>query len=66
MYEEKLKPGPYPTSESHTETLSGTDTGTLSLYLADVAGIASHGEKLIGLEAIRREQFRKITPATMP
>jgi hypothetical protein len=30
------------------------------MYLADVAGIASHGSKLIGLEAVRREEFRKL------
>lgn len=61
LYEEKLKPGPYPTSEVTSERFPEPAPGTLLMYLADVAGIASHGEKLIGLAGIRREQFRKVT-----
>jgi hypothetical protein len=60
MYEEKLKSGSYPTSEVTPRRFPEPIPSTLSMYLADVAGIASHGEKLIGLEAIRREQFRKV------
>ena len=60
MYEAKLKPGAYPTSEVTLERFPEPSPGTVSMYLADVAGIASHGEKLLGLEATRRDQFRKV------
>jgi hypothetical protein len=59
LYEEKLGRGPYPTSEVTPGRFPEPALGTLLLYLAAVAGIASHGEKLLGLEGIRREQFRK-------
>jgi hypothetical protein len=58
LYEEKLKPGPYPTTEVTPGRFPEPAPGTLLMYLAGVAGIASHGEKLIGLAGIRREQFR--------
>jgi hypothetical protein len=60
MYEAKLKPGPYPTSEVTLERFPEPSSGTISIYLADVAGIASHGEKLLGLEDTRQNQFRKV------
>jgi hypothetical protein len=30
------------------------------MYLADIAGIASHGERLIALEPAKSDKFRKI------
>lgn len=30
------------------------------MYLANIAGIASHGEKLLNLEAARRKEFRML------
>ena len=60
MYEERLGRGPYPTSEVNSKRFPDSAAGTLSMYLAGVAGIASHGAKLIGLEAVRREEFRKL------
>jgi hypothetical protein len=59
LYEEKLGRGPYRTSEVTPERFPEPAPGTLLLYLADLAGMASHGEKLLGLEGLRREQFRK-------
>jgi hypothetical protein len=35
------------------------------MYLADIAGIASHGEKLIELETHRRNQFRKVVAESL-
>lgn len=59
MYEEKLKPGPYPLSEVREMGLTDSEKGNLSAYLADVAGIASHGGKLLTLEVSRRTKFRR-------
>jgi hypothetical protein len=58
LYEDKLKSGPYPTSEVTPARFPEPAPGNLHMYLADIAGIASHGEKLLGLEGIRRDQFR--------
>jgi hypothetical protein len=60
LYEERLKPGPYPTSEVTLRRFPEPAPGILSTYLADIAGIASHGAKLIELEMLRRNQFRKV------
>jgi hypothetical protein len=40
-----------------------TDAGhtELLLHIEHIAGIASHGLKLIGLKEVRREEFRKLT-----
>ncbi len=59
-YEEKLKPGPYPTTEVRVMGLTDSEAGNLSMYLADIAGIASHGAKLLALEASRRRQFQRV------
>lgn len=60
MYEEKLKAGPYPTSEVTPQRFPEPAPGIILMYLADVAGIASHGEKLLSLESKRRDQFREV------
>lgn len=60
IYELKLGRGPYPTSEVSTKRFPEPALGTILLYLADIAGIASHGEKLVGLEACRHDEFRKL------
>lgn len=56
----RLGRGPYPTSEVTRKRFPEPVPGTLLIYFADIAGIASHGEKLLDLEPLRRAQFRKI------
>jgi len=60
MYEVKLGRGPYPTSEVTRKRFPEPAPSIILMYLADVAGIASHGEKLMALETTRRDHFRKI------
>jgi hypothetical protein len=60
MYEGMLKVGPYPTSEVRVMGLTDSESANLSMYLADVAGIASHGVKLLALEASRRKKFQQV------
>ncbi len=61
MYDLKLGRGPYPTSEVSPQLFPEPEPGTISMYLADIAGIASHGERLLALEVSRRNQFRALT-----
>jgi hypothetical protein len=58
MYDSKLGRGPYPTSEVSPQRFPEPEPSTISTYLADIAGIASHGTKLLNLEVTRREEFR--------
>jgi hypothetical protein len=50
IYELRLGRGPYPTFEVSPQRFPEREPGTISMYLADIAGIASHGEKLLNLE----------------
>jgi hypothetical protein len=60
MYDLKLRRGPYPTSEVSPQRFPEPEPGTISMYLADIAGVASHGEKLLNLELTRRREFRTL------
>jgi hypothetical protein len=60
IYELRLGRGPYPTFEVSPQRFPEREPGTISMYLADIAGIASHGEKLLNLENTRREEFRTL------
>jgi hypothetical protein len=59
MYMQKLRIGPFPTQECSLSGITGKLHGALMMYLADVAGIASHGVKLASLEDTRRTSFQK-------
>jgi hypothetical protein len=65
LYEEKLKPGPYPTSEVGVMGLTDSESCYLLMYLADVAGIASHGVKLLALEVSRRKEFLRVADGSL-
>jgi hypothetical protein len=60
LYRDSLGRGRYPTSEVTPEAFPEPAPTTLLLYLADIAGMASQGEKLRSLETVRRRQFKEI------
>jgi len=60
IYETKLGKGPFPNADCSAARLSDREHGILVLYLADVAGIASHGRKLASITAERRVEFKNI------
>jgi len=60
MYDLRLGRGPYPTFEVSPQWFPEPEPGTILMYLADIAGIASHGEKLLNLEITRRDEFRTL------
>jgi hypothetical protein len=62
LYENELGRGPFPTSETH-EVGRGQDFdrfhGCLIIYLADIAGIASHGKRLKKISPERKREFQR-------
>lgn len=60
MYETKLGKGPFPTADCSAARLNDREHGILTLYLADIAGIASHGRRLASVTADRHAEFKKI------
>jgi hypothetical protein len=60
IYTQKLFGGPFPSKECEAAWIRGRFHGELILYLADIAGIASHGVKLANLEEPRRTSFVKL------
>lgn len=60
MYDLKLWPGPYPTSEVTPQLFPEPEPSIILMYLADIAGIASHGEKLLNLKAARHDEFQRL------
>jgi len=59
IYETKLRKGPFPTAECSAASLTGREHGLLTMFLADIAGIASHGKKLDSITAPRKSEFEK-------
>lgn len=59
IYETKLCKGPFPTSECSAARLTDREHGFLTMFLADIAGIASHGKKLDSITEARKGQFKK-------
>jgi len=60
LFEKKLGKGPFPTADCRTAKLSDREHGILTLFLADVAGIASHGKKLNSISDARKGEFKRI------
>jgi hypothetical protein len=60
IYDLKLGRGPYPTSEVSPQKFPEPEPSTILTYLAEIAGIASHGEKLLNLGDTRRDEYRTI------
>jgi len=61
IYEQSLGWGPFPTEECFTAGITGKLHGELVVYLADIAGIASHGQKLKAISPERRLEFLKLS-----
>jgi hypothetical protein len=57
IYESKLVKGPFPWAECAKARLTDEEHGILTIYLADIAGIASHGQQLARIAEGRRSQF---------
>jgi anti-sigma factor RsiW len=60
MYVTKLGKGPYPTSDCSAAGLTDSEKLAVQMFLSDIAGIASHGQKLATITAARRAEFEKI------
>ena len=60
IYETKLREGPFPTAECSTARLTDREHGIVTIFLADIAGIASHGQGLASITVARESEFRKI------
>ncbi len=63
LYKEELGVGPFPTRQTY-EVGQGKDYAgfhaSLTLYLASIAGIASHGKQLKKISSERKLEFRRI------
>jgi hypothetical protein len=60
IYEKKLAAGPFPTADCSTARLTGREHGRLTMFVADIAGIASHGRRLDSITETRKWEFKKI------
>jgi hypothetical protein len=60
IYLRKLRIGPFPTDECSRARIGGKLHGELVIYLADIAGIASHGVKLADLGESRKLEFQML------
>lgn len=58
MYETRLKKGPFPNADCSAAGLTDREHGIVTMFLADVAGIASHGRKLAFVPKERKTKFR--------
>jgi hypothetical protein len=61
MYDSKLGKEPFPTKECASAGFTDRLHGELVMFLADIAGIASHGEKLATVSASRKLEFQRLT-----
>jgi len=61
IYEQSLGRSPFPTEECPIAGIAGKLHGELVIYLADIAGIASHGQKLNAISPERRLEFLKLS-----
>jgi len=63
LYEQELGVGPFPLEEAR-QVGRGKDWvrfhGCLNLFLADIAGIASHGKRLKKISSERKVEFQRI------
>ena len=66
LYEEELARGPFPTKECRDAHIRGKLHGELVVYLADIAGLASRGEKgLASLSAQEKARFRHLASRSL-
>jgi hypothetical protein len=59
ILETELRRDPFPTNECRRLHVSPELHTALTTYIADIAGIASHGRKLATLDPPRRRQFKQ-------
>jgi hypothetical protein len=59
MYETKLGKGPFPLADCHAAKLDDREHGIVTLFLADVAGIASRGRRLASISEPEKTRFRE-------
>jgi hypothetical protein len=63
LYKQELGVGPFPLKQAH-QVGRGKDWdrfhGCLDLFLADIAGIASHGKRLKKISSERKVEFQRI------
>jgi hypothetical protein len=61
LYDAELARGPFPTEECGQARITAAAHGELILYLADIAGLASRGNRgLAALSESDRAKFRKL------
>ena len=59
MFETKLRKVPFPLADCHAAKLTDREHGIVTMFLADVAGIASHGRRLASITEARKTKFRE-------
>lgn len=64
LYDEVLGIGTFPTGECRAIRMSDSEHLDLVMWLADIAGIASHGEGLFSLTHARRDEFLRMSSAS--
>lgn len=60
IYEKKLREGPFPTADCSIAELTEYKHGIVTTFLADIAGVASHGPRLATISEARKAEFREI------
>ena len=60
IYVRMLDVGPFPVEECSVARIRGRLHGELVMYLANIAGIASHGVRLADLGELRKLEFQKL------
>ena len=61
MYETRLGKVPFPTRDCAIAGITDGVHGALVMFLADIAGIASHGQRLAAVTEERKHEFLRLT-----
>lgn len=65
IYDEELARGPFPSGECSAARIAGKMHGELTLYLADIAGLASRDEQLVSLVEPQKSRFRRLASQSL-
>jgi hypothetical protein len=65
IYDEELACDPFPSAECSVARITGKSHGELTLYLADIAGLASRGEQLTSLAEPQKSSFRQLASQSL-
>jgi hypothetical protein len=60
IYERKLGKGPFPLADCVAVRLTDREHGIVTMFLADIAGVASHGRRLASITEARKTKFREL------